>query len=95
MDVFELVPEREFPALDFRQNPVQALRDVAGVLSADDRLLGEHCGMCLARSNILSKQVLIDLYRGIDVFEQRVGGLPEATAPHFVDHGRLAPETVP
>jgi hypothetical protein len=95
MYVFQRALEFEFAALDFRQDGVQAASYLACILAAYDASLGEHGGMCLARGDILSKQVPVDLNGSVDILEQLIGRLPESAAPHFVGHGGLARETVP
>ena len=53
-------------------------------------MLCEHGGMGLARRNILTKQVLVDLNGDIDILQQGVGVAREAATPHIVAHDAFA-----
>jgi hypothetical protein len=64
--------------------------DLPAILRRDDALLCEHGGMGLARRNILTKQVLVDLNGDIDILQQGVGVAREAATPHIVAHDAFA-----
>ncbi len=88
VDVFERAAEGELAALDLRQDRVETLCDLFGVVRRNDALLGQHVGMGLGRHDVLAVKSLVEIDRGVDLLHDGAGAGGKPPAPHLVAHDR-------
>ena len=80
MDVLVLDGEDEFPGADFFGDLVESGADGFGIFPADDALTGKHRRMRLRILNIERANALFERNRGVEVFNELIGGKVETAA---------------
>ena len=80
VDVFVLDGEDESTGADFFTDLLETADDRVGVFARDDALAREHVGVHLRVANVERADALLERDRGVEVFNELVGGEVEASA---------------
>ncbi len=73
VNVFERLRERERAAFDLGQHLIEPGGDRSSVLGRDHTLLRQHRRMGLAAGDILSREALVEIDRGVDGLQNVIG----------------------